>query len=342
MYKIKFVKKKDLKKLSIFFNNHWKKKHIFTTNKKLFNWQHLNKQKSRFNFIVAHHNKSDKPIAILGFIPTSQFDNKIEINNFVWLAIWKVIDRYKGKKIGTELLNFLIKNLKPKVLCTVGASEMTLAIYKSKGFIVGQLQHYYILNPGLRKFKLVAIKRNKIPFKNKSSSILEILDLKKFNTINKKFFTKKSNFPLKTKSYFINRYFKHPSYTYQVHGIFNKSKLLGVIFLRISRYKNSSAIKVIDFFGHSKNLKGLYYSWVNLLNINNAEYIDFYCAGINHNHLIRSGFVVKDVKKSLNIIPNYFEPFVKKNITINYMINLKRYKNFRIVRGDSDQDRPNI
>ena len=41
-------------------------------------------------------------------------------------------------------------------------------------------------------------------------------------------------------------------------------------------------------------------------------------------------------------MPNYFEPFIKKNITINYMINSKKNKNFRIVRGDSDQDRPNL
>ena len=42
------------------------------------------------------------------------------------------------------------------------------------------------------------------------------------------------------------------------------------------------------------------------------------------------------------VIPNYFEPFAKSNVEIDYMISTAAGRPFRIVKGDSDQDRPNI
>ena len=89
MYEIKIADKKDIKSIITFIKNHWKKTHIFSKDKKLLDWQHFNKNNNKYNFVIAKQKKTKKVIALLGFIPTNQFDKKIPINNFIWLAIWK-------------------------------------------------------------------------------------------------------------------------------------------------------------------------------------------------------------------------------------------------------------
>ena len=49
--------------------------------------------------------------------------------------------------------------LKPKIISTVGASPMSLDLYKAKGYKVGTLGQYYILNTEKPYFQLVAPSR---------------------------------------------------------------------------------------------------------------------------------------------------------------------------------------
>ncbi|EIA5267883.1 hypothetical protein LJ217_001634 [Campylobacter jejuni] len=48
----------------------------------------------------------------------------------------------------------------------------------------------------------------------------------------------------------------------------------------------------------------------------------------------------KLLNKDENLIPVYFEPFVKENIDIYFAFKSKN-KNYAIFKGDSDQDRIN-
>ena len=72
-----------------------------------------------------------------------------------------------------------------------------------------------------------------------------------------------------------------------------------------------------------------------------AEYIDFYNAGIDDDDLRKSGFK-RRIPNDNTVIPNYFEPFAKENVEISFVIRLPAGKKYRVVKGDSDQDRPNI
>ena len=56
-------------------------------------WQHGDFRKKIINFVVAFNKESKEFDAILGFIPTSQYDSSIG-NNDIWLAIWKVKAKY--------------------------------------------------------------------------------------------------------------------------------------------------------------------------------------------------------------------------------------------------------
>jgi hypothetical protein len=65
------------------------------------------------------------------------------------------------------------------------------------------------------------------------------------------------------------------------------------------------------------------------------------CFGIPENILFKSGFNKLKRKSSETIIPNYFEPFEQKNITIDFFVSSQEMGNVRIYKGDGDQDRPN-
>ena len=58
-------------------------------------------------------------------------------------------------------------------------------------------------------------------------------------------------------------------------------------------------------------------------------------------YLIKTGFKIKKNNSKI-IIPNYFEPFLRQNININYAIKkISLRDNQFLFKGDCDQERPN-
>ena len=57
--------------------------------------------------------------------------------------------------------------------------------------------------------------------------------------------------------------------------------------------------------------------------------------------MLKSG-LVKNSFKNETIIPNYFEPFVKKNINLGWAIKTNKVKITPMFKGDCDQDRPSL
>ena len=88
-----------------------------------------------------------------------------------------------------------------------------------------------------------------------------------------------------------------------------------------------------------KKLPAKYIETIDKMLKEKHEYIDIYEVGIEDEILENSGFIER-VEEDSNIIPNYFEPFIQKNIEIYYMSNCN--SKFRMFKGDGDQDRPSI
>ena len=100
---------------------------------------------------------------------------------------------------------------------------------------------------------------------------------------------------------------------------------------------DSSCLRIIDIIGNIKcgiNLSGVLSS---LLINYDCEYIDCLNSGIEEKYFKELGF---SLKNNQTIIPEYFEPFVRKNIDI-YIAYRPKINNFIIYKGDGDQDRPN-
>jgi hypothetical protein len=331
---ISIEKISDTNEIMNFINNEWKQNHILSSNKRFFLYEYKNRK--ALNFII-HKNQSNKIDGILGFLKSSS-----DKNASIWTTMWKVSKFNGSPMLGIELLNFL-KKKGYKSLMSIGINKNTEEIYEYLGFKVGSLDQYFIINEKIDKYQIAIIKKK---FKKKKIITntkkifkkLNINDLKKNFNFEKYLYYK----PYKNFNYFKKRFFDHPIYKYDIYGVFEKSNLSSILVIRVVRYKKSTCMRIIDFYGsdssfsiHISHLKKTMYE-------NNHEYIDFFSKGLDKKIIFESGFKILNIKNNDVIIPNYFEPFVQNNKKISFFCDKSNFKNIRLFKGDGDQDRPNI
>lgn len=332
----------DEQALRGFIDEHWRKNHVFVKSKELLDWQHRDESTQSYSFILGIDKKTGDIHGCLGFITLSQFDPAIEPTRIIWMAIWKVRDAARGHRLGRNIQTFLVESEKPQIISTVAASAMTLSMYEALGYQVDKLKQYFIVNKSLTELKLAYIPEGQKFQSQGSKNGAELAPLSRDDLLSgtQHCFDTQNTVPVKTPAYMVGRYLDHPIYSYDVHKIIKADKILGIIVTRICEYDGAKAIRIVDFIGPEEAISGLSDSWQILLKSTSAEYIDFYNAGIADSALKASGFLNVDDFEDL-IIPNYFEPFLQKKVSIDFMISSPKGTAYRIVKGDSDQDRPN-
>lgn len=344
MYEIRFAHETESEALVEFIDQHWRKNHIFVTCKELLDWQHLDSKRQRYNFVIGVERQTQAVHGILGFIPLTQFDPGIQLERLCWMAIWKVQDAARGHKLGRRLMSFLQDAIGPEIISTVAASAMTLPMYQALGYQTGRLSHHFILNPTKSVFQLAVTNPGDVGHRFAQVDLgkrLEEASEGVLSSAGAGCFHIQPDLPRKSPTYLINRYLRHPIYRYQAYSIRDGTKTVGIVVTRICNHEGSRAVRIVDFVGRSESLRGLREQWTLLLRSIDAEYLDFYCAGIDENDLAASGFTRRIAGDGM-VIPNYFEPFSRENVEIDYMVSVPGGQPFRIVKGDSDQDRPNL
>ena len=344
-YEIRLAERSDHPALVAFLDQHWKKNHVFTYSKRLLDWQHFDKQRNVYNFVLGAKRGTGEIHGILGFIRLSQFDNLgIEPTRLCWMAIWKIQEAAAGFGLGRQLLSYIEETIMPETISTVGASEMTLRMYQARNYATGRLNQYFILSPYKSTYELASAPQQGLPRIDdpSHSSKKRLIEISK-SEIRRcaGIFLSQVELPVKSPDYMVNRYLRHPFYRYSVYAIRDGLTTAGLVVIRICAQGNARALRIVDFIGPSEALRGLEPDWFSLLKTTGAEYVDFFNAGIEDQHLRESGFSLRTEKDKI-IVPNYFEPFVRSNIDIHYAIRAPSGKKFRIVKGDSDQDRPNL
>ncbi|MBN2165700.1 MAG: hypothetical protein JW717_05435 [Marinilabiliaceae bacterium] len=332
MVEIRLCKIDEKESLKKFIDTDWKKDHILATHTTLLKWQHYNKPSNNFNFIIAYDKQKNEIVGILGFIPVYHFDNKLINNNDFWLAIWKIKSDYKG--IGIELFNYFVKKFKPNSIGCIGINNTVRRLYKVLKFKTGILNQYYLLNPALEIYNIAKISPLPINDKviNSEYIVIKLRDPSQFNNLDYLYY------PQKSSDYIINRYTNHPIYNYNFYGIFQHNAIVCILVTRKILINNSSCIRIIDILGNL-NLGSIKSELINLLIVENAEYIDCLNFGIPEQTFINLGFSKHNFSDQ-TIIPTYFEPFELKNVPIQFAYS-SDLKNYVIFKGDSDQDRPN-
>ena len=173
----------DYPAICAYLDAHWRKGHIFTTHKALFDWQHLQRDGKTYNFVLGC--APDGAIdGVLGFIPHGQFDPALGFDS-IWLCIWSVCEAARGYGLGRRLLDFIEETFKPTFLATNGASEMSLPLYQARGWETGKLEHWYMVPRNLGRTQVT----------DPGNSI-----------------------PGKSDAYVESRYSRHPWYQYMVAG----------------------------------------------------------------------------------------------------------------------------
>ena len=331
MYKISFCTKIDLKELRSFINRFWKKNHILARDINFFNWQHKNK--NNYDFIIARNNT--KIIGCVGIIANSLYSPKLVNKDILWLVNWVVNKKYPGA--GLEMLSFLQEEKKQtSIMGTVGCNNISLDILKILGFHTGTLSHYFVYNSKIKNFKIIKFNTSENLLKKKALNIknIKFKNIKKIPNIKNNL----SNEFHKDSEYLINRYIKHPIYKYSIFEILKNDEKIGLFIIRIIKVKNKNVIRVVDYVGELQNLIYLPTAIFSLIKKYNAEYADFFFnTNLKNEKFLKNFF--KNLYDEKNIIPNYFEPFIKKNIILNYAINSKKF--IPIFKADCDQDRPN-
>jgi len=331
----------DIPMIQKFLEEHWKKGHSLVKSTELLKFQHLNKETDECNYIVGVNQSTGGIDALVGFIPTSQYDKSLYSQGDYWGAIWK-----KREDVQNEEINDLGMDVFLKIFefdnfhsfAAIGISNIAKKIYKAFQCKTDVLSQYYILNSSINEFSIAGGVTELSSYNEKhqsddgwcfkelvSSEICKIHLQGKYR-------------PLKTVTYFVERYVKHPIYSYQFIGINYQDNLVSLWAARTMNVNGAKALRVVDVLGELGG--NLYAPIQEYLQKNQYEYIDLMNYGIPEEIFYQMGFRKLDFDGDL-IIPNYFEPFEQRNVKIDIAWKAD-YENYVAFKGDSDQDRPNV
>lgn len=340
-YDFRICRSKDIDFVVEFIDKYWKKNHALVTSRALLDWQHLDEENERYTFSYAVHKKTDEIHALIGLIPSTQFDPDIK-RRIVWGAIWKVRDDVAAAGLGVMVRLYGNMHIPGYVRCGLSMSKDATSVMRHYKYENGICNHYYMINSRKARFDLIGkqecISLNRPVIVDPGKSFTFLTESDYMSIVDEK------ALPIpfyKSKKYYLNRFFKHPIYTYYATLIddINQNQL-GVFFWRICEHNGAKCIRIVDMFTKQGALNGNYQNFINLLTEWDAEYIDCYNFGYDENEFYSAGF--SERHQSNIIIPNYFEPFSKTNCEMNYSYdcNDKNIK-INIFKGDADQDRPN-
>lgn len=341
-YEIKFCPKEDVRQLITFLDLNWKKDHIFVKDRILFDWQHFNQTEDCYNFVIAVHKATGDIHAILGFFTSTSYDREKRDSGKIalWPCIWKVRSDIDVKGLGTICYYFLVDNIEAEIIVVSGISEVALGIYKHWNFKTGKMKQYYIINRNIKSYKMlknVPTDINQAPQCEAGYKLCQQCDFPKSVLAVKHFLNK-----YKSVEYYVNRYYKHPTYKYLFWELTDATGDLLIILVcrECCDDKENKCIRIVDYIGDINNLCKISEGIHKILIDNDYEYADFLCVGIDDNVFVEAGFQDRD--KSEIIIPHYFEPYLQENVYLDYAYKTESDNAVVIVKADGDQDRPNI
>lgn len=324
----------DLSSLMSFIDKHWEEGHILSRDYDFFAYEY---QCDNFlNFIISV-GVNGNINGMLGFIPASSLDN-----SDVWGTMWKVSRDTNNPILGIQLLQYL-KAQGHRTMMSLGINRKTIGLYRYLGYSTGTMNHHFLPNNTIKSFQIGKISTEiagmQRPFKRSNRIHLRSISFDKIPT---DFLLNSGNhtLPQKDLTYISKRYFRHPIYNYRVHGIYNNGKLCTLLVTRTVNIVTATALRLVDIIGNELLLPWVTHALNDIIESENMEYLDLVSYGLNERLLERACFSKLDLSSDEIIIPNYFQPFTQKNISINFFVDGKIPTNLRIFKADGDQDRP--
>lgn len=333
VYDIRLANLDEADAVMSYISEDWKEGHIMSVNKELFSHEYNTFNNGKLNVMIAVRKDNRQIDGMLGFIPASENSEKLDM----WGSIWKT-RRGSVMFLGNEIMKRLLEEVKCRNYAAVGINMDTTGklVHKTINAYTGRMKHWYILNSSM-EYHIAAIKERKT-----SVPINSDIEIREAYTIDEldRFFDfgiLENEVPYKDRWYINRRFFNYPINRYQVYLAGGDNKADALLVMREVAVNGSKIIRIVDFLGNRKRLKYLGRFLVDLMHKKNYEYVDFYENGFCDSDMIDAGFVERK-EGDINIIPNYFAPFVQQNVEIFFHA---PNKDFVLCKADGDQDRPN-
>ena len=342
-YDVHFCRIDEIDDVIAFLDTYWKNGHVLVKSRKLMDWQYLDKLNHRYNFVIARYKTSKEIHALVGFIPTNHFDHTIK-RLFVWGAIWKVRDDVAPAGLGVYLQEYLTTNLPVEIFAGFGISADAEKNNKSLGWTIKSAENYFFANPSTKEFKIAVglEKYQKKSLKDVAAWFLTKCELTDYEKLSGNESVFESVRWYKSKCYYENRYFKHPFYNYECYVIKQVKEIKAFFFVRESPANGANCLRLVEYVGDYATLQNVQKSIANLLEKKTCEFMDIITSNVSNEVMQKANFINKSSDSSV-VIPNYFEPFVQKNILMKYeYITLNKDFIYVVNKGDADQDRPSF
>ncbi|WND01707.1 hypothetical protein QGN29_09085 [Temperatibacter marinus] len=336
MANIRQAMKSEMQEIQNFLHQYWRKNFILARDNDLFEWQHHTINSDLLNFIIARDPQNDL-IGILGFIPSTQYSSQSE-RVTLWLTTWKVKPTAPSLT-GMQMLQYIAKIIPHSSIGGVGMSLDVAPLYKALKYEIGTLNHWYIFaHPN--QASIYPIDNNTVNSLKEDHEIhtKSFIELTQDTLGDSQVFNENNSY--KNAVYLINRYLKHPTYTYQIWQLEHNNHA-GLIVTRKIKTEKFTVMRIIDFVGDALSLLAAPVYLRPMMQKNDISYVDFYEYGLPADILNQAGFSLKD-RGADRIIPDHFEPFEYKNIDIHFIFKSheKIDTPYCLFKGDGDQDRP--
>lgn len=331
-----------------FLRDHWKPRHIFVTNPEVLRWQHHHPDRAdeALTFVLAARRGTGELLGLLGFVPFRRFDPSASWTELA-LAIWKVRDDAEAPGLGVLLLKFLIRELRPELVCAIGVSEIAMPIYRALGYTVGNATHAALFPArrylGGRVALGVPPEAGKAIPQDPEVEMTSMRARQRMQAVAELEAVAGLGVPRKSWAYVCERYLNHPFYEYSVHAIRAAGCLRALLVWRRVESPLGAVARGVDVLGDVDVLARCGASLRDLLDEAACEYFDVVHYGVSPTILKAAGFVSTTEYPDL-VLPNYFEPFEQRNVDIRVAFRATgdlAARPIRLFRADSDQDRPN-
>jgi hypothetical protein len=340
MFTIRRCQTADVPDVQHFLDAHWKRGHIFSVDRELFDWQYARPDRPGEYAIVLARRDADNAVAgMLGFIPTSRFDPALSGNTAIWLALWRVRDDIATGALGLRLLSDVVDREPHTSIGVIGFQPTVDAIYSALKFQIGELQHYVLPNPDVSTFQLASFARRPARSIPASDVTAERVDEQSLAaaTAGLDLGSRAAQLPQKTADYVRERYLRHPRYRYSVF-VLRRHHPIGLLVARVATHGGRRALRLVDYIGPDDAVPSLGALIADEIRRRDCEYADVQNWGIDPSLFEAAGFSRVD-PAGPDIVPNHFEPFERRNAPVRFALRASRPT--VLFKGDGDQDRPN-
>lgn len=325
----------DTEEIMAFLRENYDPDHILAIDRNFLLYEHA--WGSRLNFVKAINSRERTVEGVVGF---NQYSSRLR-GGHISSTTLSVRRHCEVPFIGIQLIRELKKLVGCESYCGVNTNKDRMVPYVSRFLkhMTGIFSHLYIPNPNYKNFKILSgnitfdnVKPKKSFFYTQLYELFDPRELYAMDCMGIKW----KNIPLKSEEFLIRRYFMNPIFKYRFFRCKDRSRESFLV-LKEERVCGSSICRVVDYIGDLYMLNSISFNLRELIVRENYEYCDLFSSTATFLLDGKHCFQSKDGNDV--IVPHYFYPYIKKNITVYYETDSPENVYFK---GHGDGDRPNL